>query len=88
MQLVELVGLLATVVSVGTLIPSVIEQITRQSPGKARPSLLAQVIFNNVLWISYGALSNDIYIFGRSFIAGIIATISILLYYKYANRKA
>jgi hypothetical protein len=85
MELAALLGLLATVFSVGTLIPSVIEQITKQSPGMARPSLLAQVVFNNFLWISYGLVDGDTYIFGRSMIAGVIAVLSIILYYKYSN---
>jgi uncharacterized protein with PQ loop repeat len=81
--LVEFVGLMATVFSTVTLVPSVYYQLTHKSPGKTSIMLLCQVMFNNVLWISYGALSNDLFIFSRSVIAGIICTLSIVLYYKY-----
>lgn len=81
--LVEFVGLMATVFSTVTLVPSVYYQLKHKAPGGTSIMLLGQVLLNNFLWISYGALSDDLFVFSRSIIAGIICTISIVLYYKY-----
>jgi uncharacterized protein with PQ loop repeat len=86
MELVAFVGLLATVFSTATLVPSVIYQLKTKSPGKTDVMLLGQVMLNNVLWITYGALQDDIFVFGRSLVAGFICMLSIILFYKYTRQ--
>lgn len=81
--LVEFVGLVATVFSTVTLVPSVYYQWSHKSPGGTSIMLLCQVLFNASLWLTYGVLANDLYVFTRSLIAGLICTLSIVLYYKY-----
>jgi uncharacterized protein with PQ loop repeat len=80
---VEFVGLMATVFSTVTLVPSVYYQLKHKSQGGTSIMLLGQVLFNNILWLSYGALSDDLFVFSRSVIAGLICTLSVVLYYKY-----
>jgi uncharacterized protein with PQ loop repeat len=86
MMLVEFVGLVATVFSTATLVPSVIYQLRNKSPGKTDVMLLGQVMLNNLLWISYGFLKDDVFVFGRSLVAGAICMGSIILYYKYKSQ--
>jgi uncharacterized protein with PQ loop repeat len=83
MELVGLLGLVATAVSTSVLLPSVVAQIKSKSPGKTDIIVLAQVMLANALWISYGALDGDLYIFGRSLVAGAVSFLSIYLYYHY-----
>jgi uncharacterized protein with PQ loop repeat len=86
MELVQFVGLLATVFSTATLVPSVLYQLKNKSAGKTDIMLLGQVMLNNILWITYGALQDDIFVFGRSLVAGCICMLSIVLFYKYTTR--
>ena len=80
---VGLLGVLATVVSTSVLIPSVVSQLKCKCPGKTHITVLAQVMLANVLWIVYSALQGDIYVLGRSLVAGLVSALSIYLYFKY-----
>jgi uncharacterized protein with PQ loop repeat len=80
---VGLLGVVATVVSTSVLIPSVVSQIRCKCPGKTHITVLVQVMLANLLWILYSALRGDIYVLGRSLVAGAVSAISIYLYYRY-----
>lgn len=82
-ELISLVGIIATVVSTSVLIPSVISQLRHKSPGKTDISVLAQVALANSTWVLYALLDGDVYVLGRALIAGVISFLSIYLYYKY-----
>jgi uncharacterized protein with PQ loop repeat len=78
-----ILGLLATVVSTGILLPTLIQQIRTRKPGKIEPMLLAQALLANLLWIAYGGVENDLFVFGRALIAGIISGLTIYLNFKF-----
>ncbi len=83
--LISLIGLLATVVSTGVLIPTVVKQI-KTKKAVIDPLMVTQALLANVLWVIYGGLGGDTYVLGRALIAGTFSAMSLVLYYKYSTR--
>jgi uncharacterized protein with PQ loop repeat len=82
-ELVDLVGLIGTVASTSLLLPSIYTQIRNHSEGMVGILVLFQVLFADLCWISYGVLTEDVYVFGKAGIAGFLCIMSIILYYRY-----
>ena len=82
-DLVELLGTLATVVSVSILIPTMVQQIRTRSTGGLSLAITAQAFVAQVLWLTYGAVISDTYMFCRSLVSMIFTVASIVLYFKY-----
>jgi uncharacterized protein with PQ loop repeat len=80
---IGLLGLVATVWSIGILIPTIVRQYQTKKSSGIEASTLGQIFISNVLWMSYGLATGDLYVFGRSMIAEFMAVVTIVLYYKY-----
>jgi uncharacterized protein with PQ loop repeat len=87
-NLSDVIGLLATVLSTLILFPGLVEQYMKKCKGKVSIRMLVQVLVVNLLWISYGYLEGDVYVAGRSFVGMIISGASVFLYFKYKKHKA
>lgn len=78
MDIVTIVGALATITSISLLLPTLIKQCMTKQP-IVEPMLVVQALISNVVWIIYGWLRGDMYIIISSGIAGTISVASLAM---------
>lgn len=81
--LVSMVGLLATVVSTGVLVPTAVKMYFTKKVTGVEPMMVSQALLANVLWVLYGGMAGDEYVLGRALLAGLFSTATLVMYYRY-----
>ena len=85
-DVVDLVGMAATVLSLLILFPDMVNQYRTKSKGKISIRMLTQVMLVNILWVTYGGLTIDYYVAGRAVIGLLISGLSVYFYLKYSGQ--
>jgi uncharacterized protein with PQ loop repeat len=83
MSLVAITGIVATVVSTGILVPTAISMYIHKTAKGAEPMMVMQALLANALWMAYGGMAGDEYVFVRAFIAGFFSAATLIMYYRY-----
>ena len=81
--LVSMIGLLATVVSTGVLVPTAVKMYYTKKVNGVEPMMVSQALLANVLWVAYGGLAGDEYVLGRALLAGFFSAATLAMYYMY-----
>ncbi len=84
-DMTALVGLVATVVSTGVLVPTALRMYMTKKVRGVEPMMVSQALLANGLWTAYGAMAGDTYVLGRALLAGVFSAATLVMYYRYRS---
>lgn len=88
MDFETIVGLTASIISAGTMIPQLIKIIKGKKAEGLSKVTLCIIITGLMIWIYYGFLKKDWIIAGSNAAATIINIATLILSFKYSNNSA
>ena len=83
MNITPVIGLIATCVSIASMVPQVIQCWRTKSTKDISLSAFAIMTTGSVLWFTYGVLQKDLIIYAANFIVGSMAFSILVAKLKY-----
>jgi MtN3 and saliva related transmembrane protein len=83
MNITQIIGIVATCVSVTSMVPQVVQCWKTKSTKDISLPAFAIMVTGSVLWFMYGVLQKDLIIYTANFIVGLMAVSILVAKLKY-----